>query len=136
MTIRRVRRTKGTPMTNRTIRAAMGVVALVASAGLMPAQANADACPRICITDLRQDGSNLHVAWTANEPFAFYEVFWEHQGTVDIRTEKVGADQYAFDIPGVASGASYRVQVLGCAAATPLFADGPCGAVDQRIITT
>jgi len=106
-------------------------------AGLVPAPSHADdVCPRLCITDVHVDGSNLHVAWSGSEPFANYEVYWERQGTIEIRTQNVGPDQSAFDIPDVRPGSSYRVQVLGCGGATPWLADGPCGAVDQRIITT
>lgn len=123
------------PPATRAALAALGL-GLVLTTGLIPGQAHGDACVRVCITDLRPDGSNLHVAWVGNEPFAFYKVYWEHQGTIDIRTEQVGADQFAFDIPDVQPGATYRVQVLGCAAFTPWLADGPCGAVDQRIIST
>jgi hypothetical protein len=107
------------------------------AAGLIPAQAHADeTCPRLCITDIHIDGHNLHIAWTGKEPFANYEVYWERQGTTDIRTQNVDPGQSAYDIPDVQPGATYRVQVLGCAAPTPWLADGPCGAVDQRIITT
>lgn len=112
-------------------------VGLVLATGLNPAAAHADdGCRRICITDLQPNGSTMHVAWDGNEPFASYEVYWELKGTTDIRTEKVGADQFAFDIPGVQPAATYRVQVLGCSAATPWYSDGPCTAVDQRIIST
>jgi hypothetical protein len=120
----------------QSMRRALAAVGLMLTSGVIPVQANADDCLRVCITDLHQDGSNLHVAWTAKEAFAFYEVYSEQQGTIDIRTNKVAADQFAFDIPDVKPGASYRVQVLGCGANTPWYTDGPCGAVDQRIITT
>jgi hypothetical protein len=103
----------------------------------IPAPAYADnVCPRLCITDVHIDGSNLHVAWSGNEPFANYTVYWERQGTIEIRTQYVGPDQSAFDIPDVRPDSSYRVQVLGCSGATPWLADGRCGAVDQRIIST
>ena len=107
------------------------------AAGLAPAPAYADdVCPRLCITDVHIDGSTLHVAWSGNEPFANYTVYWERQGTIEIRTQNLGPDQSAFDIPDVRPSSSYRVQVLGCGGATPWLADGPCGAVDQRIIST
>jgi hypothetical protein len=116
---------------------ALTALGVLLATGVTVAQAHADdACGRVCITDLHTDGSSMHVAWIGNEPFAFYEVYWERRGTIDIRTERVGADQFAFDIPDVAAGASYKVQVLGCGEATPWSADGPCGAVDQRIVTT
>jgi len=119
-------------------RTALAAIAagLAVVTGLYPGHAQADpGCRSICITDLSSDGSRLHVAWMANEPFEFFEVYWQHQGTIDNRTEKVGADQFAFDIPDVARGTNYTVQVLGCTAITPWNADGPCSHVDQRSIT-
>jgi hypothetical protein len=118
-------------------RTSMIALAIATVSGLYAAQAHADnGCGSVCITDLRADGSHLHVAWVASEPFEFFEVYWQQQGTIDNQTRKVGADQFAFDIPDVQPGADYTVQVLGCTAITPWYVDGPCSHVDQRTITT
>jgi Fibronectin type III domain len=112
-------------------------VGVVLAGGINPAVAYADeACARVCITDLHTNGSNLYVAWAGNEPFAHYQVYWERTGTLEIRSQRVAADQRAFDIPDVQPGSTYRIQVMGCSATTPWYAAGPCGAVDQRDFTT
>jgi hypothetical protein len=82
-----------------------------------PAIAHAeDPCPRVCITDVHVDGSHLHVAWAGPEQFAYY--------------------QRAFDIADVRPGATYKVQLLGCTATTPWYADGRCASVDEKTLTT
>jgi hypothetical protein len=126
---------KASPTVRRAM-IALGVGVVLAT-GFNPAAAHADeACPRVCITDLHRDGSNLHVGWVGNEPFARYQVYWERKGTLEIQTQDVAADRFAFDIPDVQPGSTYRIQVMGCSATAPWYADGPCGAVDQRDFTT
>jgi hypothetical protein len=121
----------------RSAMAALGL-GLVIATGLNPTQAQAEnGCRSVCITELGRNGSNLRVAWTGEPQFVSYQVYWERVGTLEVRSEGVGADQRAFDIAGVQPGATYRVQVMGCTAHIPIFATSACGSnVDERTITT
>lgn len=120
-----------------TLMAASLGTAFIFGAAAMPARANADdPCGGyVCITDIHPAGRYLHVEWTGNDRFAYYEVYAERTGSVDVRTEKLGPEQFAYDVSNIVPGATYKVQVLGCTATTPWYNDGPCGSVDQRIVT-
>lgn len=103
-------------------------------AGLNPARGYA-VCGEVCITDLRTDGSNVHVAWTGNPRFVSYQVSWEVGNYLEIKSQSVGGDQFAFDIPDAKPGEIYEVTVAGCTPYIPLFATSRCGPTDQRTVT-
>jgi hypothetical protein len=104
-------------------------VGLVLATSLNPAQAYADptACTGLCITDIRQDGARLHVAWTGARNWAYYLVSWHAQGSFPQPGQRVSGDQFGFDIPDVQPGSTYVVEVSGCDLTTPFWQAGPCG---------
>jgi hypothetical protein len=117
----------------RALGAAACALGLMLAGSLNIAQVHAD--ERVSITNLRPDGSQLHVAWAAQEAFAYYIVAWDTHGAGSF-SQKVGGDQFVFDIPNDHPGANFTVSVLGCLAATPWYVDSPCVASDHRDITT
>jgi hypothetical protein len=103
---------------------------------LSPASANADACGEVCITDLRTNGSIMHVTWNGNPRFTEYVVYWQEASAGVDSPVFVPGNQFAFDIPGVKPGETYTVTVAGCTPHIPIFATSRCGGPhDERTIT-
>jgi hypothetical protein len=119
------------------LRGAVGAVGvgLIVATCMSTAQAHGQPCDALCITDLSQDGSRLHVAWSAQQMSDYYLIAWN--GGFGEQSQRVGGGTAgAFDIPDVQPGATYDVRVLGCSLFTPFWRDSPCGLMDQRFITT
>jgi|GEM_PF-5719539 len=118
----------------RAIAVIAGVLATV-GVGSGQAQAQADCRGEVCITDLRTDGPNVHVAWTGNPRFVSYKVLWTVGDYLDQGSQQLGGDQFAFDIPDAKPGQSYQIEVSGCTPYIPAFATSPCGPTDVRTFT-